>query len=100
MEETSLSDFLDGESNVDADSGGDESVPMDPPAEEADSADSPAEEAASADASTEGAGGAPEGPAVTAAYRPAGGTCERCEATVEWLWTDAEGRVCGDCKDW
>lgn len=80
MEETSLSDFLDGESDAGGDSSGGESG----------AEDSPASEAVVGSA----------GPEVTAAYRPAGGTCECCEVSVGWLWTDGEERVCRDCKEW
>lgn len=80
MEETSLTDFLGDEPDAGDGSGGDE----------AGGDESPASEAVAV----------PDRPAVTAAYRPAGATCERCEATVAWRWTDGEERVCRDCKDW
>ncbi len=111
MEDASLSDFLDAESeSSDADTRSSEvdESPAAPPAEEtasepADGPDSEPESGSNVDAG--------EGPpvdaaavdpaAVTASWRPAGGQCGACGASAAWRWRAADGElVCPDCASW
>lgn len=37
---------------------------------------------------------------VTYEWTPDGASCDSCASVVETRWRDAEGLVCGECKDW
>jgi hypothetical protein len=100
MEETSLEDFLDatnevGEARAAGDAAGDGSAPAGGTegAGSTDEADAPLPDATS-DAV------ASDGPAVTATWSPAGGTCGECGSRVRRRWAAAGTLVCGDCKEW
>lgn len=78
MEETSLDEFVEVDSENDEHSEGDD-------------------EGAS---QHEAVGSEVEPPTSTSRWVPAGRECECCEATVNRLWMDEDAVVCSDCKDW
>lgn len=71
MEETSLSDFVDGRGDREGDAS--------PSDDEGESAD---------------------GPTITASWSPGTRACAGCGEAAGWLWAEGGERVCRDCKDW
>lgn len=112
-ENRSLTDFL-GDEHVDESDEGDEVAPETSTDSEP---DPDTEQPADGDPSTDDSG--PTGTATvepdaevpiateavsavsaTYAWSPDGGSCARCDTTVEARWRDGEELVCADCKDW
>lgn len=87
MEETSLDEFLESDSEEDDKQAG--TTTGEPQQNRENEVATGAEAENGSDPAT-----------ATAQWTPDGAVCERCETTTNRLWMDDRTLVCRDCKEW
>ena len=98
-EDTSLDDFLDGESGEQP-AADEESTGEAESASEAGQAEEPATGGGAEPADATASSVDVEPAATTYAWSDEGTTCDDCGETVERRWQQAGELVCVECKDW